>query len=54
MSFIRLARRAIKAYPTTEDCPRSLSRHYQRKWMKSVQYLGNRWLALPNVERRTT
>ena len=47
-----LARRAIKHFPTTEACPRSLSRSNQRKWLAAVSYLGDHWILSKPVERR--
>ena len=48
-----LCRQAIKLFPT-HDCTASKSqrRHLQRNWLKAVTYLGDRWIARRQVERK--
>lgn len=49
---MHLAKRAIKNFPTTEIAPRALARSNQRKWLKAVGVLGDKWLLAKKVERR--
>lgn len=49
---MNLAKRAIKNFPTTEIVPRALARSNQRKWLKAVGVLGDKWILAKKVERR--
>lgn len=49
---MHLAKRAIKNFPTTEIAPRALARSNQRKWLRSVELLGDKWILSKKVERR--
>lgn len=49
---MNLAKRAIRNFPTTDYVPRDLARSNQRKWLKAVGVLGDKWLLATKVERR--
>lgn len=49
---MNLAKRAIRNFPTTDYVPRDLARSNQRKWLKAVGVLGDKWLLAKKVERR--
>lgn len=49
---MNLAKRAIRNFPTTDCVPRDLARSNQRKWLKAVALLGDKWLLAKKVERR--
>ena len=34
--------------------PRHTNRHNQRQWVRSVRFLGDRWLLVKQVEKKQT
>ena len=50
MSRIQLARRAVRLY-SAPWAPLSLNKFNRRAWLKSVDFLGKRWLLADQVSR---
>lgn len=48
---MKLIRRAIKNFPTT-IAGKTTARSNQRKWLRSVELLGDKWILAKKVERR--
>ena len=36
------------------DVARHVNRHNQRQWVRSIRFLGDRWLLAGHVQRKTT
>lgn len=49
---MKLAKRAIKNFPTT-FAGKPIARSNQRKWLAAVKVLGDKWILLGKVERKT-
>ncbi len=47
---MKLARLAIRLY-SNPLAPKRLNRHNQRAWLRSVQFLGDKWLLAKKVQR---
>lgn len=47
-----LLRRAVVLYPRTPYTSASAVRHARRQWIKSVGYLGEKWILARPVQRR--
>jgi len=47
---MKLARLAIRLY-TNPLASKRLNRHNQRAWLRSVQFLGDKWLLAKKVQR---
>lgn len=41
--------RLCRAYPYTRSVPRSTTRHNRRAWLKSLRFLGDKWLLAPTA-----
>lgn len=52
MTDYQLARRAVKIFANYE-VPHYVKRRYQRDWMRSVKFLGDKWFYAKYVERLT-
>ena len=51
LSNLSLAKRAIRLY-SNELVPKAVNRFNQRSWLRSVAWLGNKWiLAIPVVRQ---
>ena len=48
MSRISLARRAVRLY-STDYVPLRTNKHNRRMWLRSVDFLGQRWLLAESV-----
>lgn len=47
-----LTERMRRAFPFHDWAPRSLTRYNRRQWIRAVRHLGDKWVALQNVERK--
>lgn len=47
---MKLAKTAIRLY-RNPLVPKHIQRHNQRAWLRSIQFLGDRWLLARKVER---
>ena len=47
---MKLARLAIRLY-SNPLAPKRLNHHNQRAWLRSVQFLGDKWLLAKKVQR---
>ena len=47
---MKLARQAIRLY-SNPYAPKRINRHNQRAWLRSVQFLGDKWLLAKKVQR---
>ena len=50
MTTFKLKRKAAQVFSFVEN--KRTRRHYQHQWIKSVNILGDRWLAAPTIERK--
>lgn len=50
MSTLQLARRAIRLY-SCDMATKSINRHNQRQWLRSVALLGDKWLLATPINR---
>lgn len=48
--MMQLARQAIRLY-SNPRAPKHINRHNQRAWIRSVQFLGDKWLLAKKVGR---
>lgn len=48
---VKMLRRVRRLF-TVEGVPMHTQRHNQRQWIKSIRFLGERWLLAKPVERR--
>lgn len=39
-----MLRRVRRVFPRLPDVPTDVTRHNQRQWVRSVRFLGQRWL----------
>lgn len=46
----QLLRMAVRLY-NNPHVPKEINRHNQRQWLKSIEFLGDRWLLAKQVER---
>jgi hypothetical protein len=46
----QLLRMAVRLY-SNPNAPKHINRHNQRAWLKSIQFLGDKWLLAKKVER---
>ena len=53
MSRIQLARRAVRLY-STPWVPLRTNKHNRRAWLRSVDFLGDRWLLATPIKRGAT
>ena len=53
MSRIQLARRAVRLFSTDYVSLRT-NKHNRRMWLKSVDFLGQRWLLAVPVKREVS
>lgn len=53
MSRIQLARRAVRLF-SYDLAPLHVNKHNRRAWLKSVDFLGNRWLLAVPYKRENT
>lgn len=47
------ALRYVRRLFNTEHVPARTNRHNQRQWVRSVRFLGDKWLLATPVARRT-
>ena len=50
MTKIQLIRHALKLW-NVPNVPREINRSNARKWLRSVQLLGDKWLLMKKIER---
>lgn len=50
MSKVQMIRRAIRLWSGSTS--KRVNRHNQRQWLKSVEFLGDRWLLARQVTRK--
>lgn len=46
----QLLRMAVRLY-SSPHVPKHINRHNQRQWLKSIEFLGDKWLLAKRVER---
>ncbi len=46
------ALRQVRLLFNSQDVPAHTNRHNQRQWVRSVRYLGDKWLLAKPLERR--
>lgn len=49
----KLLRMAVRLW-NSPHVPKEINRHNQRQWLKSVQFLGDRWLLAKEAPRLST
>ena len=47
------ALRRVRKLFNSPDAPARVNRHNQRQWVRSIRYLGDKWLLAKPVERRS-
>jgi hypothetical protein len=47
------ALRHVRQLFNVEHVPARINRHNQRQWVRSIRYLGDKWLLAKPVERRS-
>lgn len=47
------ALRHVRQLFNVADVPARTNRHNQRQWVRSIRYLGDKWLLAKPLERRT-
>jgi len=50
MTKMQLARHAVQLW-NVPNVPREINRSNARKWLRSVQLLGDKWLLMKKIER---
>jgi hypothetical protein len=48
------ALRHVRQLFNVDYVPRHVNRHNQRQWVKSIRFLGDRWLLAKPVEKKQT
>lgn len=46
------ALRRVRQLFNAENVPAHINRHNQRQWVRSIRFLGDKWLLAKHVERR--
>ena len=49
---LQMAKRAIRLY-SCDLAPKTVNRHNQRSWLRSVQMLGDRWLLAKPIAKES-
>jgi len=44
--------RHVRTLFNTEGVERRINRHNQRQWVRSIRYLGDKWLLAKHVQRK--
>lgn len=53
MSRITLARRAVRLF-SSDYVPLRTNKHNRRMWLRSVKFLGDRWLLATPITKQVT